>query len=1079
MKVTSLQELIEIRKHLIDAHNENDGFADGIRALLTDLYPDTAHFIYELLQNAEDMTATKVRFYLKKNELLFAHNGTKRDFNLQDIDAITSIGSNAQKRNDPTSIGKFGVGFKAVFSYTATPEVHSGNYDFKIIDYFLPSIEGVAHMDTYMDDEKWTCFVLPFNNPKKPANQAHREILDGLQQLDDSSILFLKNIRSIEFILPDGTIGYVKTLEPREHVLEICCKKQDQTEVHSSFWLRFLETIETLDEQGKNKRLNIGVSYHLLPQSNTTNPYSINPVKGKTFIYFPATKEESNLKFHINAPFASTVARDSIRECKQNQELLNKIADLTVKSLAYIKASNMLSISFLAALPNDGDELSDLFSVIAKKIYHAFSENAYVPTYPQGFERSGNVLRSVPVSIRNVFPNDIIGKLTNSKKVWSANPPPQSQREDRFLKSLGIEEFDYAHFACLFKDELRSKTEEVIQSFSDSKLRDFYLLLYKCKQELSYSWELKNLGESFINTLLKTTLVKTTIGFRRPTNAYILPINQTVQSPEVPIIPIDLYDAKNINYNMKSDILALFNCLGIKEYGIKTEIEKLLRMYKNNENLLNERLKSKEYFSDLVMFGNYRAKHSDIDFSDIPIVIARRTTDKTIYRTKASEVIFGEPFASSIGQDIASITKGFVLWEGYNDKNNLSAEKLEIVMDFFAIIGVRKGLIIQQTSATKNPDFWTKLNAGGKYTGYGENCDYSIADIDKLLSSKTTSISLEIWNTLIRYQRNTDILTAKYSPNRTATCNYADSTLVYYLKKLPWIPTLDGTWKCPAETSTRMLLPDFKYSDDNKVFKAIGFDENQRKTEAGRQFAEDAAKKAGGVFISQEDLPDGLTQEEIKNVLKQYSKSKLKYASASEQNQQVDLRNALIRQNRDNSNSENENDILFSDDDGAVPNIKRRTSKLTDSFIENKDTPKLVKMRMQRIADSNADEREHLEADYKGECQICKEKIISFNGKRIFHAINIIDSSDLPASLANTFSLCWNSICLCPNCAAKYKHCAKNMDRFEEQVISAVIIEGDGRKIPVSIQLDGKECRISYTPRHLLALKTAIKLLTY
>ena len=152
MKVTSLQELIEIRKHLIDAHNENDGFADGIRALLTDLYPDTAHFIYELLQNAEDMTATKVRFYLKKNELLFAHNGTKRDFNLQDIDAITSIGSNAQKRNDPTSIGKFGVGFKAVFSYTATPEVHSGNYDFKIIDYFLPSIEGVAHMDTYMDD---------------------------------------------------------------------------------------------------------------------------------------------------------------------------------------------------------------------------------------------------------------------------------------------------------------------------------------------------------------------------------------------------------------------------------------------------------------------------------------------------------------------------------------------------------------------------------------------------------------------------------------------------------------------------------------------------------------------------------------------------------------------------------------------------------------------------------------------------------------------------------------------------------------------------------------------------------------
>lgn len=86
----SIEELIRDRQELIEAHRKNN-FTDGIRSLLTNLYPDTAHFIYELLQNAEDMNATTVRFILTNDGLDFEHNGTKRDFNLEDIDAITNI----------------------------------------------------------------------------------------------------------------------------------------------------------------------------------------------------------------------------------------------------------------------------------------------------------------------------------------------------------------------------------------------------------------------------------------------------------------------------------------------------------------------------------------------------------------------------------------------------------------------------------------------------------------------------------------------------------------------------------------------------------------------------------------------------------------------------------------------------------------------------------------------------------------------------------------------------------------------------------------------------------------------------
>ena len=119
-----MEPLTQRRRKWVEANQENS-FEEGIKRLLTELYPDNAHFIYELLQNAEDTGATEVRFTLDPKAVDFEHNGS-RLFSTADVDAITSIDIST-KRDDPTSIGKFGVGFKAVFAYTNTPEIHSGN----------------------------------------------------------------------------------------------------------------------------------------------------------------------------------------------------------------------------------------------------------------------------------------------------------------------------------------------------------------------------------------------------------------------------------------------------------------------------------------------------------------------------------------------------------------------------------------------------------------------------------------------------------------------------------------------------------------------------------------------------------------------------------------------------------------------------------------------------------------------------------------------------------------------------------------------------------------------------------------
>ena len=115
----------------------------GVKDSIVEKYSDQAHFIYELLQNADDAHATRARFILEPTQLIFVHNGprhfsvsdpTTEDTDaeagtLGDINAITGI---ANSNKNEASIGKFGVGFKAVYQYTSTPHIYDENCCFKI-----------------------------------------------------------------------------------------------------------------------------------------------------------------------------------------------------------------------------------------------------------------------------------------------------------------------------------------------------------------------------------------------------------------------------------------------------------------------------------------------------------------------------------------------------------------------------------------------------------------------------------------------------------------------------------------------------------------------------------------------------------------------------------------------------------------------------------------------------------------------------------------------------------------------------------------------------------------------------------
>ena len=164
------QELIERRRKFIEGLEANKGEIN--LDIFEDFYPDKAHFVYELLQNAEDAGASEVAFTLTPDRLVCEHDG--RAFILDDVISITGL-HDSTKANAQDKIGKFGVGFKSVFVYTQAPSIFSCDFAFRIVQLILP--EPIA-ADQSLQGR--TRFEFPFDNPKKPSEEACAEVAAGL-----------------------------------------------------------------------------------------------------------------------------------------------------------------------------------------------------------------------------------------------------------------------------------------------------------------------------------------------------------------------------------------------------------------------------------------------------------------------------------------------------------------------------------------------------------------------------------------------------------------------------------------------------------------------------------------------------------------------------------------------------------------------------------------------------------------------------------------------------------------------------------------------------------------------------------
>jgi hypothetical protein len=315
-------------------------------ALLGDLYTERTHFIFELLQNAEDAKATEVEFCLGADDLLLGHDG--RLFTPADVAGISSI-CQSTNQGDPERIGRFGIGFKSVYAYTRRPEIHSGDEHFAIEHYVRP---GAATPRT-PGAPFTTLICLPFNANAIPPTGARREIGAAFSKLDPISLLFLRHVQKVRLLTADAepiTLSR-KLLAQLDPTVRLVATSSSQRSVSEQRWLLFDRAVKITTPAGKQIELRVEAAFGVTAESTETNLTVVPRDRANVAVFFPTTRP-TGAGFILQGPFIPTPDRSNVREQEPlNVKLATESADLVVEALRWLRDRGFLSKTTLNAMP--------------------------------------------------------------------------------------------------------------------------------------------------------------------------------------------------------------------------------------------------------------------------------------------------------------------------------------------------------------------------------------------------------------------------------------------------------------------------------------------------------------------------------------------------------------------------------------------------------------------------------------------------------------------------------------------------------------------------------------------------------
>lgn len=394
----------------------------GIKNSVVEKYSDQAHFIYELLQNANDAKATKCSFKLLPDGLYFIHNGNiyfsvsnpetedtdKENNTLGHINSITAI---ANSNKTESSIGKFGVGFKAVFQYTETPHIYDPNFQFKI-DRFIIPVKLQNDLEERYHEE--TVFYFPFNKIDMSAKKAHSDILEKLKKLVFPT-LFLSSLQEVKWEAQYEKGEYTKKNSKLKIVNDIAYEK---VELYQQIGLKQTREKLYLFTRSTKENHAYSIGYFLDEKGK------LKPKQFSAFCFFP-TKETTNLNFILHAPFLLTDSREGIHRSKQhNTDMVELLSQLSADSLIILKDLKLINSEILDIFPYKNIEYGHegFFNGFFQKVKQTLKTEEILPSNDKTFAYKKDAYWADSPDLANLFSNEqlaVLVKNQNAKWVFT------------------------------------------------------------------------------------------------------------------------------------------------------------------------------------------------------------------------------------------------------------------------------------------------------------------------------------------------------------------------------------------------------------------------------------------------------------------------------------------------------------------------------------------------------------------------------------------------------------------------------------------------------------------------------------
>lgn len=957
----------------------------GYKDSVVEKYSDQAHFIYELLQNADDVCATRVRFILEDNRLIFAHNGSRHfsvsdpkneDIDsenqaLGDINAITSI---ANSNKTGASIGKFGVGFKAVFQYTSTPHIYDPNFKFKIERFIVP-IMLQEDFPSRRSDE--TLFVFPFDHQERDADEAYSDISDKLKNLS-FPLLFLTNLKDIEFEFCNMHGLYGKKVEETinldgtivEHL--ILTQNAGNESYDEDLWL--------FSRLGEYER-RYSVGFFMDKEGH------LRPVNEPAFCFFP-TKEVTNLNFILHAPFLLTDSREGIRAgVAHNNKMIKRLADLAADAMEYLrdigvkKSKRLIDDNIVEIIPVDKDDFSNpvdkrkvSFLPFYESIKKKFEVTELIPTVDDYVMPENAYWAAVP-QLALLFSNEQLGEITeNEDAQWA------------FI-SLGRDEVQRNNKALFSYIEDLVKTNLNEDAIINGRSREFYYnRVLGAKQALE---SVKGITAAFIEKQeiawlhefykwLFETKHRTEIIVDKP---IFLDQNRKAAAAFddeeqlilfLPVKDVDGYKVVNEELLKNKDTLEFLKAIGVKQPSLKDQIYNIILPQYTDEAYIDTAPHFKIFF-------DYYCKCSNEEIDEFVDLIKycdflTYYKDGVAYRGKASEMYM--PTDDLIRYFASKPSTRFIDFDSY--KSMVGRQHEKYLVSFLTELGVKSSPSVYINRSDGRCNQFSEKFIDGLQEIIGAVAESEDSDLSSFLwkqlciMAETNMINCNFFQKTIKSRPD-----GRYN-FRTS---YVDSTTKHDLIEKEWLVNNEGVFVSAKDLKKSELssiydidnegaasllsilnISDMQESDyeeeDEEEDDSYLTDEQRKKIEF--------ANKLKALGIDEEDLEDFQEFKRQKDAQKQAKEFEHNVRSGSNCTQAT------------RGGTENIEDLFDDEKDDSSPEEKKKINKATTDII--KDIAKRMKekgaieLSHDVVVDIDEDEYMPSAVDYSKKIERAKQK---------------------------------------------------------------------------------------------------------